>query len=631
MGGSSAISLRLLLVDESDERRARLRDLLARTRWAGCAIAEGPLEPEALSRHAPERIDCVLVDEGELDAKGLERLSMIGRGRAPAGPPAVVIVSSDRLDLARRAFELGADECVLKDSMYPLSLERAISTAIERRALRRELSRLRSSLETRRRDLEACERQYYEVVKHSASAILVVDGDRLIRFVNAAAETLLGHKAARLLGQRLTFELSLRHPVAVDLESDPEGRDPARLEAVASRIVWDGRPAYLVSLRDRTGGGEPHLMDTTIVSSLTRELLTPLDELRRALQSLSVSASSVLTDAHRSWLEAATLGAGRLANTVNQLIDFSTIQCGKLEIDFREIELLPILEASVGEVVREATSRSISLAANAPARLPSIYADAGRVAQILRQLLSEMIRSTPVGGEVTVAVAPAGEHVEVTLTGRGSEARTESRDGLLEPVAGTEGIGDPADDCGSGLGLSVCSKLVELHGGAIRLDTRAGAGGCLVFTLPRYSLEAVDTVRLEHALQDLRPTDIYSLLIVDLGGQDADVARATGPLLARVREIVPRRSDRIIAQPNLGRIVVVLLDTRRDGALTVKERLLLELAREGRLPPGSTPLRVAVCGPAVHPGDGQTRSELLGAASECPEPVGELARGCGSP
>ena len=141
------------------------------------------------------------------------------------------------------------------------------------------------------------------------------------------------------------------------------------------------------------------------------------------------------------------------------------------------------LGALVTEVVEgfrvSAGSARIRLLVEVAADLPMVAADAGRVAGILRNLISNAMRHTPAGGSITVSVAAeeaSGVRVAVRDTGRGIEPE------LLPTIF--ERFSRSADSTGSGLGLAIAKALVEAHGGTIDASSRPGAGTSISFTLP---------------------------------------------------------------------------------------------------------------------------------------------------
>ena len=170
-----------------------------------------------------------------------------------------------------------------------------------------------------------------------------------------------------------------------------------------------------------------------------------------------------------------------LLTLINDLLDLAKIEAGKVEFEMRPVRLRDVV-ADVEAVCRSlAGAADLRLVVKIPARLPHVRADAGRVRQVLLNLIGNAIKFTPAGGSVTVSAAEDHGAVVVCVADTGPGMSPEEAAVIFEPferAAGARGVE------GAGLGLALTRRFVELHGGTIAVDSDPGRGSAFRFTLP---------------------------------------------------------------------------------------------------------------------------------------------------
>jgi signal transduction histidine kinase len=209
------------------------------------------------------------------------------------------------------------------------------------------------------------------------------------------------------------------------------------------------------------------------ISEISHDLRTPLTAIKGLLVNL-IDASPL--DERRS-LEIAEREADRLIRLVNQLLDFSRWQGGRLELDRHPLDLGVTARSAVTLCGERARHRGVALHATIPASLPEILADADRLQRIILNLLDNAIKFTPRGGRVTLAVTQREGAVEISVqdTGRGMGGEEQQR--AFEPYYRGKGGG-------AGLGLTIARAIVEAHGGQMGIESSPGQGSRIWFTLP---------------------------------------------------------------------------------------------------------------------------------------------------
>jgi signal transduction histidine kinase len=223
---------------------------------------------------------------------------------------------------------------------------------------------------------------------------------------------------------------------------------------------------------------------TNFVSVINHEMRTPLTAIYGYTE-LLLLRSDVLSAEQRHMLSNVKDSTQRLMELVNNLLDVSRIEDGKLTIVPEVMEVLPALEKALAIVQPMADKKHISMQVDMAPALPAIWGDAKRVSQILVNLLSNAVKYTPDTGIITVTAlqnsTPSMVEIQVTDNGIGIPSgllpHIFDRFSRVERTAIQHTIG-------TGLGLSITKGLVEAHGGNIWVESEEGHGTCFTFTLP---------------------------------------------------------------------------------------------------------------------------------------------------
>jgi signal transduction histidine kinase len=209
------------------------------------------------------------------------------------------------------------------------------------------------------------------------------------------------------------------------------------------------------------------------ISEISHDLRTPLT----AIKGLLINLMDASGPGEQPSLEIAERETDRLVRLVNQLLDFSRWQGGRLKLNRRPIDVGTIACAAVTLSEGRAHHRNITLKADIPPSLPAIPADPDRLQQVILNLLDNAIKFTPGGGQVTLAVTQREEEIEVSVQDTGRGMSDEDRESVFEAYHRGEGGG-------AGLGLTIARAIVEAHGGRIGIESSLGQGTRVWFTLP---------------------------------------------------------------------------------------------------------------------------------------------------
>ena len=219
------------------------------------------------------------------------------------------------------------------------------------------------------------------------------------------------------------------------------------------------------------------------LASMSHELRTPLNAIIGFSEALDARMFGELNDKQAEYVRDIHTSGQHLLSLINDILDLSKVEAGRMELEIAELDLDPAIEGALGLVKERAARTGIALSAEVAPDTGPVRADARRVKQILLNLLSNAVKFTPPGGQVAVRARRAGEAVEIAVADNGIGIAPEDHGKIFEEFrqAGTDYTRKAE---GTGLGLALTRRLVELHGGTIRVESEPGKGSTFTFTIP---------------------------------------------------------------------------------------------------------------------------------------------------
>jgi signal transduction histidine kinase len=178
------------------------------------------------------------------------------------------------------------------------------------------------------------------------------------------------------------------------------------------------------------------------------------------------------------------MDSGRhLLSLINDILDLSKVEAGRMELELSEFELPETISHALTLVRERASRRGIALNQVVDERVGRIRADERKVRQVLLNLLSNALKFTREDGRIEVRAGLDAETIEISVTDTGVGIAPEDQDAIFEEFRQVGGADKKAE--GTGLGLALSRKFVELHGGRIWVRSQVGTGSTFTFTLPR--------------------------------------------------------------------------------------------------------------------------------------------------
>lgn len=225
------------------------------------------------------------------------------------------------------------------------------------------------------------------------------------------------------------------------------------------------------------------------LSNISHELRTPLNSIIGFTDLLlTQDFGPQLSDQQRDFLETVARNGRQLLQLINELLDLQRIAAGRMELKPEAVELAALLDEVASSLQAQAHKHQHTLVITPPPPDLRVQADPGRVRQVLLNLLSNAIKFTPDGGRITVVVGaangPTSAEVRIAVTDTGIGIAPEDQPKLFKEFSQLDASASRKYE-GSGLGLALSRRLVELHGGTMGVESAMGQGSTFWFTLPR--------------------------------------------------------------------------------------------------------------------------------------------------
>jgi signal transduction histidine kinase len=225
-------------------------------------------------------------------------------------------------------------------------------------------------------------------------------------------------------------------------------------------------------------------LKSDFVSNVSHELRTPLTAIKGAVDLVLREVAGPLTEKQTHYLARVRSNTQHLTGLINDLLDLSKIESGKIEVKSSRVSLGGLVHEVVASLRPVAAEKVIGLKATISEPSTLVWADRDKVNQVLMNLIGNAIKFTPAQGRITVSASRSGkESVQVSVSDTGPGIAPNEKDKIFDKFYQIAQVGDVKPK-GTGLGLAICKALVELHGGKIWVEPEPNGGSTFYFTLP---------------------------------------------------------------------------------------------------------------------------------------------------
>jgi len=218
------------------------------------------------------------------------------------------------------------------------------------------------------------------------------------------------------------------------------------------------------------------------LANMSHELRTPLNAIIGFSEVLNERMFGELNDKQEEYLKDIHASGQHLLSLINDILDLSKIEAGRMELELTDFDLPAAVDNAVTLVRERASRKGVTVRIAIGDQVGTMRGDERKIRQVLLNLLSNAIKFTPEGGRIEVGAALGNGAVEVSVSDTGVGIAPEDLEAVFEEFRQVGA--SAAKQEGTGLGLALSRKFIELHGGTIRVASEVGAGSTFTFRLP---------------------------------------------------------------------------------------------------------------------------------------------------
>jgi PAS domain S-box-containing protein len=428
--------------------------------------------------------------------------------------------------------------------------------------------------------------QFRLAIEAAPTGMLLMDLSGSIVLVNAQIERLFGYPRSELLGQPMEMLVPERFRASIpnfrsgsfsgptthaaDLCGLRKDGSEVPIEVGLNPLLTSEGEFVLSSIVDLSQRLEIERIRNEFVSTVSHELRTPLTSIRGSLGLLESGAMGALPDKAAEMVTIAYKNSGRLVRIINDILDISTIEAGKLALRMRIVALAELLQQSVEANAGFAEKCEVRFVLEPVSVNDRVMADPDRLMQVVANLLSNAAKFSPPGSDVLIRVRPASTSLRIEIQDSGSGIPEEFKAHIFTKFAQADASATRRFE-GTGLGLSIARKLTEAMGGSIGFNSMVDRGSLFYIELPR-----VDAAPAMLRATQLSETAAYKVLLSladssEMGASaivprllyvedDEDLISVIRAALAGRVDIVPARSlreaERLLRAEEFGLVVL---------------------------------------------------------------------------
>ena len=359
-----------------------------------------------------------------------------------------------------------------------------------------------------------------------AAGIIIRSNPMLINMFNLHRRTVLGQPCHAVFNADLSRLIARNQAdptqlLITDVELPNQGIGQALVTAVAkdaADIVPGGTFDSIVLIRDITAEKEVDQMKTDFISTVSHELRTPLTSvlgfaklIQKKLEDLVLPAVQIETKKTERAVRQVRENLGiivsegeRLTSLINDVLDISKIEAGKIEWNMEPVAVAEIVERAIAATSVLAENNGLKIIRDIEPELPAVLCDRNRLIQVLINLLSNAIKFTP-QGSITCFVRRQDAEISMSVIDTGIGLAADDLEKVFDKFTQVGKIMTDKPK-GTGLGLPICKQIIEHHGGRIWAESALGQGSTFTVTLPLNNLAKPksDNINLQTLVQQLK-------------------------------------------------------------------------------------------------------------------------------
>lgn len=334
-------------------------------------------------------------------------------------------------------------------------------------------------------------------------------------------------------------------------------------------------------------------LKSEFISTVSHELRTPLTIIREGVSLVNDRILGDINETQEDMLKDIIESTDRLGKIINDLLDISKLESGKLDLFRKQINTCELVDRLIKDFSLKAKKNEINLELNCVEDVYPIYADFDRMYQVMSNLVNNAIKFTPASGSVTIEVVNGKKDVAISVvdTGKGiAEADQAKLFDKFSQFGRTAGPGEK----GTGLGLSIAKSLVEMHDGSIGVSSELGNGTKFTCKIPRYldpeerALKSFKDLVQKFKEEDKRSSDFVGVVLIQISNSsdlmshesDEHIESFMHKVEQTIKASLYKNKD-ICLSLELGEFAVFLPDTNYTGSCVVASKIKEKLLASG--------------------------------------------------
>lgn len=351
------------------------------------------------------------------------------------------------------------------------------------------------------------------------------------------------------------------------------------VEGTVSRVLSGGRPRALTGIfHDVTQRRHYEHLKDEFIGTVSHELRTPLTVIREGVSQIRDELFGPVPEDQKALLDMVLQNSDRLGRIIEELLDVSKLEAGQMRLHRRPYDLVALVRDVTENFQVLAEQKKLKLLTDFTPEMIEIHLDRDKIIQVLNHLINNALKFTD-EGQIRVQLRVRENFVECKVSDTGKGIAAEDLPKAFHNFSQFKREVGPGDR-GTGLGLPICRKLIELHHGRIMIESVLSKGTTATFLLPQYHSRDLFKDAIGQALQRYcaqgNPLSVIIFDILDFEGLENKLgARSAEQIVVKMEKIINDSLRRVadVAIKDTKAIMVILPDTPRESALIALGRI----------------------------------------------------------
>ena len=343
-------------------------------------------------------------------------------------------------------------------------------------------------------------------------------------------------------------------------------------------------------------------LKSDFVSVMSHELRTPLTSIKESVSLVLDEVAGPLSENQKAFLNMAKNNIDRLAKIIVDILDFSKLEAGRSTMHKKKIDINKVINDVCLEMSEDIKKNELSFDTELSDKIEKIWLDPKRISQALRHLIDNAIKFNRKKGSIKIStnqeLVDAKEVVRVSIEDTGISIPQENLQNIFDSFM----TGDSSmtrKHKGVGIGLSLCKRIVDYHGGELWVESKEGVGSKFIFTLPIYKKDDEFNFLLDETIERAKYNDMrFALIVFGIKNKKDANEENLSELEKDVHYVVRGPEDKVTRFKD-GEFIVIMAETDRLGA----EKIIGRMKGKVRIP-----LNFGV---VVYPDDAKEKDELI--------------------